>query len=338
MHSAGNGKVVQEAKDPTSATSRLSSLLRALKERRLLTLIVKPSANCNLSCKFCDLHSGRIESVGKYKGLMKIDTWRTLMGQLVRLGYKLKQLQIHGNGEPLLHRQISDFIRIAKKSDIAESIRITTNGTLLSATKLDEIIKAGVDEIRVSVDAGDSKIWSMFKGKQLYDRLEKNVTHALEVVSKKTGIKLVLKYPVPNTDRKHSYGVTAEFMTSVIEKYSGRIQSSNVFLSAMPVVTLMDGMTRPTNRNPKPCEIPFYSLFVKYDGRISICCADITNQLDMGTVSAEGLDLVLNGQTLRNFRRNHLEEKLNAIPICLNCGNRTCVDLAPLKQTIMELI
>lgn len=329
---------IQEAKDPANTVSRLQTLLAALKEKRLLTLVVEPISKCNLTCNFCDLHSGRIPDVEQYKGQMGIDIWSKLMHQLKDLGYKLKQLQIHGNGEPLLHKKIVEFISIAHQMEVAESIKITTNGTLLTPAILAKVINAGVDEIRVSVDAGEPELWENFKGKKLYKKLERNLYNAIDYVAMHPHVKLTLKYPTVSKDQDLSYGVTESFKNSVLQSFSGRIKSPNVILSSMPVFTMMDGVIQLRKKNPTPCEIPFYSLFVKFDGRVSVCCADITNLLDLGSINVEGLHSIIHGRALSEFRLKHLDGRFEEIPICLYCFNRTCVDLAPVAQSIRSLI
>lgn len=329
---------IQEAKDPANAASRLETLLAALKEKHLLTLIVEPTSQCNLTCSFCDLHSGRIPDVESYKGQMTLDIWRTLMQQLNSLGYKLKQLQIHGNGEPLMNKKIAEFISIAKQMEVAESIRVTTNGTLLTPATLERIIQAGIDEIRVSVDAGNAELWEKFKGKSLYKNLEQNLYHAIDYMTFHPEVKLNLKYSTVSADQDLSYGVTDSFKDSVLQSYAGRIKSPNVILSSMPVVTMMDGLIHLRKTHPTPCELPFYSLFVKFDGRVSVCCADITNLLDLGNIHTEGLSAIIHGSVLSEFRLKHLDGQFDEIPICLYCSNRTCVDLAPIAQLVKSFV
>jgi pyruvate-formate lyase-activating enzyme len=329
---------IQAAKDPANAKSRLDSLMLALREKRLLTLVVEPSSYCNLSCKFCDLHSGRMKDVGPFKGFMEFDLWSRAVDQMRSLNYRLKQLQFHGNGEPLMHKMFPEFIRLAVKSDIAESIRVTTNGTLLTLQILEKIVDAGADEIRVSVDAGNRALWRKLKGKSLFEKLERNILNAIEYVSGRPEVSLVLKYPVVGDKYNDTYGVTEEHQSSVIKGFSELIHVSNITLSGMPVVTLMDGLVHKAWKNEKPCEIPFYSLFMKFDGRISICCADCTNVLDIGSIHEEGFPEIISGKALRELRFKHLEGCFDDIPLCLHCGNRTCVDLSLVKTEVARLI
>jgi len=180
--------LVQEAKDKINAKVRTESLLNAVRENRILTLVVEPSSKCNLTCSFCDLHSGRIQNIDKkYKGIMTSGTFRILVDQLTGLSYRLRQLQIQGNGEPLLNKDIDKFIAYASEKNIADSIRLTTNGTMLTPRILGKLLDSGVDEIRVSLDVADKSLYSQFKGKDLYEKVYKNLINAIEKIENAGG-------------------------------------------------------------------------------------------------------------------------------------------------------
>jgi sulfatase maturation enzyme AslB (radical SAM superfamily) len=115
--------ILQQAKDPALALSRAENLRSAVKANVLYTLIVEPSSKCNLACTFCDLHSGRIEDTDALKGQMSEQTFSRVIDQLASLPFVLKELQYHGNGEPLLNKNLPDFVRHAKDRGIASNER-----------------------------------------------------------------------------------------------------------------------------------------------------------------------------------------------------------------------
>jgi len=172
--------------------SRVNNLLKALEEKALITLLVEPCSYCNLKCTFCDLHSGRLTNAGQFKGKMTQEIYDLLIAQLSGIGFRLKQLQFHGNGEPLMHERLVDFVQTAKNKDVAESIRITTNGAYLTLNKLRALIKAGADDIRISIDAvgGD---YDKLKGGS-YSRLKLNVIAAIKEFAVNPECRLYLKY------------------------------------------------------------------------------------------------------------------------------------------------
>jgi len=74
---------------------------------------------CNLSCVFCPKNA-------RPKRKMTLDEFNLLTD---RLSGQIKFLYFHLMGEPMLHPQLSDFIRIAREKGFIPVL--TTNGTLL---------------------------------------------------------------------------------------------------------------------------------------------------------------------------------------------------------------
>jgi len=93
---------------------------------------------CNMSCSFCHGHS-------RPKRLMSREEFSYVLDQL---DGQTKFIYYHLMGEPLIHPELPDFLRLAKERGF-KSI-ITTNGTLLPK-RGDEIIAAGVHKVSVSL-------------------------------------------------------------------------------------------------------------------------------------------------------------------------------------------
>jgi len=256
-----------------------------------------------------------------------------LVKQLKRLGYPLRQLQIHGNGEPLMNKHIITMVAEASKAGIAESIRVTTNGTMLYSNVVSGLIAAGVTEIWVSLDAADSELYKHFKGRSRYFTVRENILAAIPIIEKAEDVSLVIKYPVATSD--NAYGITKEYGESVMREFGRMAENSwQIHLIGMPVVVMTGGEKRYTT----PCEIPFYSLFVKFDGRVSLCCADYKDYLTIGHIAKESIRQLVGGKSLRTKRMKHLEGDWAGMEICGNCGNRTCVNMDEIKIKLREMI
>ena len=54
-------------------------------------------------------------------------------------------------------------------------VLFNTNGTLLTERKGRELIDAGLDELRVSLDAAEAQTFKVVRGKDMFDRIVRNV-------------------------------------------------------------------------------------------------------------------------------------------------------------------
>jgi MoaA/NifB/PqqE/SkfB family radical SAM enzyme/glycosyltransferase involved in cell wall biosynthesis len=106
-----------------------------------LTMLLLLNRGCNLRCAFCDLydHPERMDVAGRLP---------TLLDQAVRIGTKVA---VFTGGEPFLHRELFDAVRMAKERGLGTNV--TTNGTLVER-RWRQLHASGLDSISVSLDGG----------------------------------------------------------------------------------------------------------------------------------------------------------------------------------------
>ena len=93
---------------------------------------------CNLRCSFCHGHKrdARFMTEAEFSHILDA------------LEGKIRYLYYHLMGEPLLHPQLPDFLRMAKARGFTSII--TTNGTLLSR-RGGELIDGGAHKVSISL-------------------------------------------------------------------------------------------------------------------------------------------------------------------------------------------
>ncbi|HUX41386.1 MAG TPA: radical SAM/SPASM family putative metalloenzyme maturase [Rectinemataceae bacterium] len=115
-------------------------------------LIVETTSRCNLQCAMCvKQSSGAVPTDGD----LDAGTFQALAPAFPHL----ESLVLNGVGEPLLHRSLEAFIRIARSAMPPHgSIGFQTNGILLDRRRAFGLLEAGLDRASVSVDALDPKL------------------------------------------------------------------------------------------------------------------------------------------------------------------------------------
>lgn len=109
-------------------------------------LFVRVTENCNASCFMCGF--------GKSKKQLYVssESVKNIAIQAKKAGIKIVRFT---GGEPLLHNNLIDYIKLFKSSGIKTSI--ITNGYLLP-TYLDSLIKAELDQVILSIDGSYSAL------------------------------------------------------------------------------------------------------------------------------------------------------------------------------------
>lgn len=325
----------QNAKDEQNKIERTKNLIGAVKSKRLMSLILEPASICNLSCSFCDSHSSRLNRGHYREGVMSLDLYHRIMDDIDNIGFKFETVFFHGNGEPLLSKYIVDMVSIAVNRKIAKRYVMFTNGTLMEPDIFDKLVSSGINEINISIDIIDPDIYKKVKGKDLLKNVLDNIDYGIKQILKSPIVSLVIK----SGEGGDVYGMNSENLQQVINRYRDIvINSQYIHIKNSPIVELIDGMVKQKREYQQPCEIPFYMAYIKYDGRVSPCCGDIFDMLNIGIIGQESFKDILKGQKLRKIRETHLSGNLDNIPLCKYCGNRTVVDLSCHRDELLHLI
>jgi MoaA/NifB/PqqE/SkfB family radical SAM enzyme len=120
---------------------------------------------CNLLCETCPRTFEALEPPAD----MTWDLFTSIVDQLPNL----KRAVLHGVGEPMLVRELPAMIRYLKARGVY--VLFNTNGTLLREKRFAELIDAGLDELRVSLDAADAATYALVRGKPFFDRIVRDV-------------------------------------------------------------------------------------------------------------------------------------------------------------------
>ena len=86
---------------------------------------------------------------------------------------RIARVVLHGVGEPMMVQALPRMMRYLK--DRGTYVLFNTNGTLLTERKGRELIAAGLDELRVSLDAAEPEAFLAVRGKNMFDRIVRNV-------------------------------------------------------------------------------------------------------------------------------------------------------------------
>jgi len=104
-----------------------------------LTMLLLLNRGCNLRCAFCDLYDApeRMDVAGRLPALLD---------QAVAIGTRVV---VFTGGEPFLHRELFDAVRMAKDRGLGTNV--TTNGTLVER-RWRQLHASGLDSISLSID------------------------------------------------------------------------------------------------------------------------------------------------------------------------------------------
>jgi MoaA/NifB/PqqE/SkfB family radical SAM enzyme len=85
----------------------------------------------------------------------------------------VRRVVLHGVGEPMMVKDLPRMVGYLKARGVY--VLFNTNGTLLKVKKSRELIEAGLDELRVSLDAAEAGAYAKIRGRDMFDAILRNL-------------------------------------------------------------------------------------------------------------------------------------------------------------------
>jgi MoaA/NifB/PqqE/SkfB family radical SAM enzyme len=134
-------------------------------EQEPVCLYLETTNRCNLLCTTCPRTYEELEPPAD----MSWELFTSIVDQIPRLNRAV----LHGVGEPMLVKNLPRMVRYLK--DRGTYVLFNTNGTVLNEKNGRALIKADLDELRVSFDASNATSYLAVRGKNYFNRILKNV-------------------------------------------------------------------------------------------------------------------------------------------------------------------
>ena len=116
---------------------------------QLKKIYIEPTNRCNLNCTMCIRHSWQENS-----GNMSEETFSAILTGLDQFD-PVPSISFSGLGEPLSHPNIIDWVTRVKQK--GAKVELITNATMLDKKMSQDLIKAGLDVLWVSIDGATTE-------------------------------------------------------------------------------------------------------------------------------------------------------------------------------------
>jgi MoaA/NifB/PqqE/SkfB family radical SAM enzyme len=137
-----------------------------VRRRPFIAFQVELTSRCQLKCIMCPrtVFSEEWES-----GDMPLSVYE----KISKYFHLVKNVHLQGWGEPLLHPNLFDMIRIAKAKSC--NVSVTTNGALLTTDVSEKLIKYGMDIVAISISGASKETHESIRKGSNFDHLLINI-------------------------------------------------------------------------------------------------------------------------------------------------------------------
>jgi len=290
--------------------------LQAYEKRILPPMMILDVTNlCNLKCVHCP-QPALAASPGYRPAFMRMDHFEKIMENIERTGEPIL-VRLVGDGEPLLHPDITAMIRRAAAIPCAV-VNLTTNGLAMRPKMADQILDAGVRLVDFSIDALTKPVYQKVRLGGSYEKLMRNIFYFLEKNGKGAGRAKTMVSFITQDENAEESGKFREFWSPLVDYVMVRSLHS----AAGRVKTAESaGRNQAALLDRYPCPHLWKRLTVDFEGNIKFCAHDWGRDTVLGHMDSTDPVTVWAGGNLGKIRAQHLANRFDAHHLCAGCSD-----------------
>ena len=256
---------------------------------------------CNLSCSFCSKTS-------KPKRTMTIEEFKNIISKIKS---HTDYIYLHVKGEPLLHKDLKEFLKIAEENDL--KVNLTTNGTLFSQRVDDLKNSKALKKVNFSLHSENNYPNYFENIFQSVDKLPKDITviYRLWTLSNST---LDKKSTEIVEKLKDYYNLSPQIVDKLYKEKNVKI-SSNIYVDKdnefiWPTVT--------EEKSNGYCHALKTHLGILVDGTVVPCCLDASGIINLGSIYTDTLENIMTTERYRKLKKS-FQDHIPSEALCASC-------------------
>jgi MoaA/NifB/PqqE/SkfB family radical SAM enzyme len=135
---------------------------------------IEPVGQCNLRCQMCPIQFRTDGPPNGPPAFMPFETFTRLVDQFPGL----RELQLQGLGEPMMHPRFFDMVAYAA----GRGLKVSTNSnlTLLNARRAEQCVRSGLEWLHVSIDGATAETYERIRVRSRLERVLGNLDLLLD--------------------------------------------------------------------------------------------------------------------------------------------------------------
>lgn len=271
---------------------------------------------CPLKCKKCwAFGKGKKNSVRK----MEMERAKVLIDEISRFAGSVDSVNIqpHVQAEPFANPDFMEIVEYCRSKNVG--MHIVTNGILINDKWKEYIVKQldGRFQISFSLDATTQETYGKVRGNYPLQKLEETIRYILRN-RQDEGLRIIVNY----VEEDDNEGETASFLHRWKD-----------VADAVSIGTCLDTERKIPEKYKKsnyfyiPCEKPFDTMTIDWDGEVRVCQFDAFGETNLGNVFQEGILGAWNNEKMEELRNRHRENRIHKDEFCFGCEGKYLYNL-----------
>lgn len=284
---------------------------------------IEITGRCNYRCKFCALSSREVQPTVD----MDFNLFKRITMEMRESG--VEEIGVFYIGESFINpKLLVQCIEHLKSVVKMPYVFLTSNASLAHPKIVEECMKAGLDSLKWSINAGDEKQFSGVMGLPgtVMNKVRENIKGAWDVRKAgryKTGLYASsIKYDDAQPERMKDL-LENHIIPYVDQHYWLPLYSMGTFATEREkelgyTPTAGNQGRLDALRSPLPCWAVFTEGHVTSDGKLSACCFDAKDTWTMGDLNTTPFIEAWRSKVFQTLRKAHLAKDVTGTP-CAEC-------------------
>ena len=289
--------------------------------------------SCNLKCPMCTWSAEKTFGQGS-KYWMPFEKYKKIINEISN---KVKSVSLNNVNEPLIRKDIVDFVKYASDQGIYE-VMFNTNGLLLTKEMSKKLIHAGLTKLSVSLDAHTKKVYDKIRIGSDFRKVIQNIKDFLEIRKQlKSDLPLLKLTFLTVTLNKHELKPFLNYWEKKADLIS--IQNpSNPFdgdigeekRKWLGIKKEFEKKVNNENENEKVsydydfdnlkrCAQPNQRMVIVSNGTVNPCCNFRGVNIKVGNAFKQSVHTLWNNKVYKGLRSMHKMGKYKNHKVCKSC-------------------
>ncbi len=272
--------------------------------------LIETTNICNARCIMCGIDFDK-----KKKAVMSDALFNKITGEIADYRDHVEKVMLYLDCEPLLDKKLSSRIQQMKQNGIRK-VNIATNASLLNSSKAEELIKAGLDEIYITLDSLNKDVFEAIRPGLNFETVYKNIVDFIRLRNElNPGLTIRLQMVEQDLNHREVDVFVRHWVQLLGPDDQVVVQKAHNWGSAVKVKQFGDEDAV----NDIPCIALWGTLCIHVDGQVGLCCMDTETTIPIGNVVSQSIAEIWSGRPLERMRKIHISGSRTKIALCDGC-------------------
>jgi radical SAM protein with 4Fe4S-binding SPASM domain len=255
-------------------------------------------------------------------GYIDMALFESIIEQAADLGPS--EIRLFNYGEPMLHPDLPRMIQVCRDNEL--TARFQTNGIKADPATIQQLLAAGMDYIGISVNGLSPEEYAMIRPGYRFEQVLENIrTIRKTAIDSGHPLHIHINAQILRSDLDERKADVEQFKRTWLHVADSLSISGLSLYDRIAFVNhgrVTESSLRELHRKPDEdvqCNEPYDRLIVKWDGRVTVCCADYDAKMVVGDLNHDPLAQVWTGPAITRIRQTIDRHSYEELPLCRTC-------------------